>query len=190
KNESQHVVGGDAVLPPAQATGVRCDVAADRADLIRGRVRRIPQTVLGRRRLDLEVEGPWLDDGNPGRDIDLDGAHSFQTQNDASGNRRGSAREAASGPAWHDRYPILGCPSNCSLHLRSVTRSDHCDRDSGSLVPGPVEAVVFAADRIGAHRIAESRGKLLQRRFHAAQTSPVCAAPRKRAYRLLLRSRT
>ena len=45
--EAEHVVGGDAVLDAAQAAGVGGDVAADRADLVRRRVRRVPEPVLG-----------------------------------------------------------------------------------------------------------------------------------------------
>ena len=48
--EAEHVVGGDAVLHAAQAAGVGGDVAADRADLERRRVRRVPEAVLGARR--------------------------------------------------------------------------------------------------------------------------------------------
>ena len=43
--EAEHVVGGHAVLHAAQPAGVGGDVAADRADLVRRRVRRVPQTV-------------------------------------------------------------------------------------------------------------------------------------------------
>ena len=46
--EAEHVVGGDAVLHAAQAAGVGGDVAADRADLERAGVRRVPEAVLGR----------------------------------------------------------------------------------------------------------------------------------------------
>ena len=53
--QAEHVVGGDAVLHAAQAAGVGGDVAADRADLVRRRVRRVPEAVLGRRRLHLGV---------------------------------------------------------------------------------------------------------------------------------------
>ena len=46
--QAQHVVGGDAVLDAAQAAGVGGEVAADRAPVVAGRVRRIEQP--GRRR--------------------------------------------------------------------------------------------------------------------------------------------
>ena len=60
--EPEHVVGRDAVLHAAQPAGVGRDVAADRADLVRRRVRRVPEAVLRPRRLDLRVEGARLDD--------------------------------------------------------------------------------------------------------------------------------
>ena len=48
--EAEDVVGGDAVLHAAQPAGVGGDVAADRADLVRRRVRRVPEAVLARAR--------------------------------------------------------------------------------------------------------------------------------------------
>ena len=56
----EHVVGRHAVLHAAQAAGVGGDVAADAADLVRRRVGRIPQPVLGDGLLDLGVEQPRL----------------------------------------------------------------------------------------------------------------------------------
>ena len=56
--EPEHVVGGDAVLHAAQPARVGGDVAADGADLVRRRVGRIPEAVLGGRGLDVHVEGP------------------------------------------------------------------------------------------------------------------------------------
>ena len=48
--EAEHVVGRDAVLHAAQPAGVGRHVAADRADLERRRVGRVPEPVLGGRR--------------------------------------------------------------------------------------------------------------------------------------------
>ena len=63
---AEHVVGGDAVFHAAQAAGVGRDVAADAADLVRRRVGRIPQAVLGDGLLDLGVEQPGLADRGAG----------------------------------------------------------------------------------------------------------------------------
>ncbi len=70
--EAEHVVGGHPVLDAAQPAGVGGDVAADRADLVRRRVGRVPQSVLRGRGLHLGVEGPRLDHRDPGGDVDLD----------------------------------------------------------------------------------------------------------------------
>ena len=68
--QPEHVVGRDAVLHAAQPAGVGGDVAADRADLERRRVGRVPEPVLRGRRLDLGVERAGLGHqrcGSPGR---------------------------------------------------------------------------------------------------------------------------
>src|SRR4029453_17466400 len=128
--KSKHIVGRDAVLHTTQAAGVCRNIAANRANLVRGGIWRIPEPVLSYRRFDISIKGAGLDDGDSGGDIDLDRAHSLQAQDDASGNRRGSAGQPASPPAWHYRYVVLGPPSNCGLHLGSVCRTDNRNRNS------------------------------------------------------------
>ena len=49
--QAEHVIAGDAVLQAAQAARVGGHVAADRGPRCAGRVRRVPQSVLGHRRL-------------------------------------------------------------------------------------------------------------------------------------------
>ena len=120
--EPEHVVGRDAVLHAAQSARIRRDVAADRADFVRRRVRRIPQAMLSRRRLDFGIEGTGLDHGDSGSDVDLDRAHPLQAQHDAAGNRRGSAGEATARPPRHHRYAVLGRPSNRGLTTCGASR--------------------------------------------------------------------
>ena len=74
--QAQHVVGGDAVLHAAQAAGVGGEVAADRAPVVAGRVRRIEQPGSGDGVAQRLVHHAGLDDGEPVGRRDLeDGVH-------------------------------------------------------------------------------------------------------------------
>src|SRR5690606_22362286 len=79
---AEDVVGGDAVFHAAQAAGVGGDVAADRADLVRGRVRRVPEAVCGDGLFDLGVVQAGLDGGRAGDGVDVDVPHEFGGQHD------------------------------------------------------------------------------------------------------------
>src|SRR5699024_12180372 len=59
---TQHVVCGDAVCHAAQAASIRCDIAADRAELKRRRIRWIPEPMFSCSCLNLCVERAGLND--------------------------------------------------------------------------------------------------------------------------------
>ena len=63
--QAHHVVGGDAVLHAAQAAGVGGEVAADRAPVVAGGVRRIEQPGAGDGVAQRLVHHARLDDGEP-----------------------------------------------------------------------------------------------------------------------------
>ena len=88
--DAEHVVHGEAVLQAVRAAGVLGDVAADRADLLARRIRRV--VVAERRDLsrDLEVGDARLDRDAPIRDVDLE--HAIQpSQRDDDAAAGGSA---------------------------------------------------------------------------------------------------
>src|SRR5699024_4307277 len=63
---AQHVVCGDAVFHAAQAASIRCDIAADRAELKRRRIRWIPEPMFSCSCLNLCVERAGLSDCRTG----------------------------------------------------------------------------------------------------------------------------
>ena len=114
--EAEHVVGGDPVLHAAQAAGVGRDVAADRADLVRAGVRRVPEALRGGGPLHLDVEGAGLDHGDPAGGVDLDRAHPLGRQHDAAvdGERpagQPGARRPAARPGRRARSPSASSPA-------------------------------------------------------------------------------
>ena len=163
--QPEHVVGGDPVLHTAQPAGIGGDVAADRADLVRGRVRRVPESVRGRCRLDLGVEGARLDHRDPGRDVDLDGPHPLQAEHDTAVDRGRAAGQAAAGPAGDQRHAVGGRPAYGRLYVVGVTGADHRDRRAGGRIPGPVEPVVLAGDGIGPYGVPDGFRQFLQYRL-------------------------
>ena len=96
---AEHVVGRHAVLDAAQPAGVRRRVAADRADLERRRVRRVPEPVLGGCLLHLDVEQARLHDRHARHRVDADVAHLLQRQHDAALDRGRPARQPRAGAA-------------------------------------------------------------------------------------------
>src|SRR5699024_4251601 len=63
---TQHIVCGDAVFHTAQATSIRCDIAAKRAELKRRRIRWIPEPMFSCSCLNLCVERAGLNDCRAG----------------------------------------------------------------------------------------------------------------------------
>ena len=147
--EAEHVVGGDAVLHAAQAAGVGRDVAADRADLVRAGVRRVPEALRGGGPLDLDVEGAGLDDGDPAGGVDLDGAHPLGRQHDAAVDRERPAGQARARAPRHDRDAVCARPAHGRLHLLGGLGPHGGERGAGGGVVGPVEAVLLQGVRGG-----------------------------------------
>ena len=149
--EAEHVVGGDAVLHAAQAAGVGRDVAADRADLERRRVGRVPEAVLGRRPLDVGVERAGLGDGHLARRVDLDGVHPLQAEHQTPVDRRRSAGQPTAGTSRHDADVVRRRPPHRGLHVLGALGAHHRQRHPGRLVLRPVEAVLLHRVDLGHH---------------------------------------
>ena len=122
---ADHVVGGEAVLQAVRAAGVLRDVAADRADLLARRVRRVVVAVRCRRLGDVEVDHARLDDGT----LVLtayggDGAHPRRHDQHALGVRQRPTGQPGPGAAGDVRHLVLGARTDDSGELRSVLGYD------------------------------------------------------------------
>ena len=173
--EAEHVVRGHPVLDAAQPAGIGGDVAADRADLVRGRVGRIPQAVRGRGCLQLGIERTRLDHRDAGRGVDLDPPHPFQTEHDSAVDGRSAAGQAAAGPARNHRHRMRRRPTQHGLHLIRIGRPDHRQRRAGTGCAGPVEPVVLQRRRLGCHRVGRQGGDQLLDRRSGLAALPVLA---------------
>ncbi len=120
---AKYVVGGDAVFHAAQPAGVGRDVAADAADLIRRRVGRVPQAVLGDGLLHLGVEQPGLADRGTRDGVDDDVAHLLRRQHDSAVDRGGATGQTGAHAAGHHRYLVGGRPPQNGLHLFGPQRA-------------------------------------------------------------------
>ena len=94
----EHVVAGDAVLEAAQPAGVGGDVAADRRPRGAGRVRRVPQAVLGDGGLEVVVDDAGLHDGDQVVGVDLERPGPSATGRGRRSRRRRSRRRTARCP--------------------------------------------------------------------------------------------
>ena len=170
--EAEHVVGGDAVLDAAQAARVGRHVAADRADLERGRIGRIPEAVLGGRPLDVGVESPRLRDRHLRGRVDLDRAHPFQADHQAAVDGRRAAGQAAARPSRHDADVVGRSPAHRGLHLACVLRPHHRHGYAGRLVARPVEAVLLHRVGLRHHHAVGQRGdQVLDGRLHCSHAA-------------------
>ena len=152
--QAEDVVGGDAVLHAAQPARVGGDVAADRADLERRRVGRVPQAVLGGGRLHLGVEGARLDHRDPAGDVDLDGPHPLQADHDARRRRPTSRRTGR-------------------CRRRAARRAPGARRPSA-----PRSAPGRRPPRARPRAVCRRRGRALQSwRYRSQTSSSVCTTP-------------
>ncbi|SIG51820.1 Uncharacterised protein [Mycobacteroides abscessus subsp. abscessus] len=149
----EHVVRRHPVLDAAEPARVRRDVAADRAELVRRGVRRVPQAVLGGRGLDLGVEGPRLDDGDAGRRVDGDLPHPVEADDDAALDRGAAAREAGAGAAGDDGDLCGRGDADDGLDVLGRGRADDGQRHARI-------RVVRAIPPIGVHRIGVGDDRL------------------------------
>ena len=92
-HRSDHMVHREAVLQAVGAPGVLREVAADRAHLLAGRVRRVVEAVRGHCFRHLEVRHTGLNDDSLGVEVDLHHAiHPRERDDDSLGDRQRPAR--------------------------------------------------------------------------------------------------
>ena len=111
------------------AAGVLGDVAADRAHLLARRVGRVEEAVGRNRPRHVEVRHAGLDAHPPVGGIDLeDAVHARQADDDALGDRHGSAGEARPRSARDERRPVGAAHPHRGLHLLGRARQDDRER--------------------------------------------------------------
>ena len=119
--EGEDVVAGDAVLDAAHPAGVRRDVAADRRPGRAGRVRWVPEAVLGAGGAQVVVDDAGLDHREAFDGVDLqDGRHPLEADDDAAADGVGAAGQAGAGAARDDRHTVQDAPPDDGAHLLGV----------------------------------------------------------------------
>ena len=152
--EAEHVVGGHAVLHAAQAARVGRDVAADRADLVRAGVGRVPEAVLGRGALDLDVERARLDDGDPARRC--------RSRRPPSARSRARCRRRPRAPHRTARTRHRGARRGCRAALAQRTVACTCRRSRPARRRGGCRRWRRASSRSGTSRACPGRSRRLR----------------------------
>ena len=137
----EHVVDGEAVLEAVRAARVLGDVAADRADLLRGGVGRVVEALRRDRARDVEVRDARLDDDLPALDVDLEDARQARERDDDPlGYRQRAAGEPGAGAARDERDPMRVTGPDHGRHLgRALGQRDQ--RRDDAAVGQPVALV-------------------------------------------------
>ena len=171
----EHVVDGEAVLEAVRAAGVLGDVASDRADLLRGRIRRVVEAVGRDRARDVEVRDAGLDDDLPALDVDLEDARQARERDDDPfGHRQRAAGETGAGAAGDERDPLLVAQPDDRLHLRGAARERDESRDDA--VTGQAVALVRPQLLRLADRLRD-RGEPVEQRGSHPKRPRMNAAP-------------
>ena len=106
--ETEHVIGGEAVLEAVRAARVLGHVAADGAHRLRRRIGRVIVAGGADGAADVEVDDARLDANEAVLEIDLeDSLHPRGRDDDASLDGQRAARKAGARPARHDGQPVF-----------------------------------------------------------------------------------
>ncbi len=148
--QPEHRVARDAVLHAAQPAGIRADVAADRAELVAGRVGRVEEALRGDRGLQLGIDDAGLDDRHEVLAVDLDDpVHARQRDRQRPLDAGRTAGQPAPRAARHDRDAMLGGDPHDRGDLLGGGRQRDCQRQPGLEVRGLVAPIRLAVTRIG-----------------------------------------
>ncbi len=157
--QPQHVVAGDAVLDAAHPAGVGGDVAAYGRPGGAGRVRRVPQPVLGAGPAQIVVDDAGLHHGQPLAGVDLQHlVHGLEGHHDGAVQGVGPARQPGARAARHQRHPVLQAPAHQGAHLGGGPGPGHGERTA---VRGPLGLVVPVA----VHGLRRRQDPALGQRF-------------------------
>ena len=144
---AEDVVGGEAVLETVRATGVLREVAADGADLLARRVRRVVVPVRCGCLRDVEVDDARLDDRALVLTSDSgDGPHPGRHDQHTVGVGQRPAGQTRAGSAGDVRHPVLGTGTHDRGELPGVLRYD----DQGRRHPVVRQAVALVGPQPGA----------------------------------------
>ena len=173
-----HMVGGEAVFEAVRTAGVFGDVAADRAHLLAGRVGCVVETVPGDRAADLEVGDAGLHSRPPVGHVHIqDPVHPGQADDDALGDRHGTAGEAGAGTAGNERDGVSGAHPHHRGHLLGGAGQHHRLWDR----PPAGQAVALVRPqlrRLGQHGILRKRRPQLGDQRHASScVITICSRP-------------
>jgi hypothetical protein len=138
---AEHVVGGEAVLQAVRAAGVLREVAADRADLLAGGVRRVVVAVRRRGPRHVEVDHPRLHDRALVVAAYLpDRPHPRGHDEHPVGPRQRPSGQPGAGAPRHERQPVLGARADHGGELLGGLGDHH--QPGGHLVVGETVALV------------------------------------------------
>ena len=133
--DREHVRGRDARREAVRTAGVRRDVAADRAGLLRRRIRRVVQPEVRDRPSEIEIEQAWLDPGDPGVGVDVEEAvHAGGDDDDGVFERRRAAGEPGAAAPGHERPAVLAGDTTAAA-TSSADRGQHTATACPSLTP-------------------------------------------------------
>jgi len=140
-----------------RAAGVRGDVAADRARLLRRRVRRVVQPEVVHGSAEVEIEHSGLDPGVALVGIDLEDLVQVGGDDDEwVADGRGSPGEAGAAPPGYEGTIVLRRDSDGSRDIRAAAREAH-RRRIAPVHPG-VTLVERELQRLGARPVGPERG--------------------------------
>ena len=121
--------GGEAVFEAVGAAGIFCDVAADGADRLRGRVGSVEIILRGDAVADVEIDYAGFDDGVGVGEIDFeDFVHAGEADDDAFRSRQRAAGESCASASGDERDAMPGTDANDGLNLVPGARQDNGGR--------------------------------------------------------------
>ena len=126
--DRQDVRGRDARREAVRTAGVRRDVAADRAGLLRRRIRRVVQPEVRDGPGEIEIEQAWLNPGDAGVGVDVEEPVHVGGDNDHGVFewRRAAGEPGAAAPG-DERPAVLAGDTNGGGDLVGRSRPTHCD---------------------------------------------------------------
>jgi hypothetical protein len=114
----EHMVNGETVLQAVRAAGVFRHVAANRAHLLTGRIRRVVKAMRGDLTCDLEIGDAGLDGDTAVRNVDIENTiQSRETDEQPAWNRQRPSRQSAAVATRHERDVMTMAEAHHRLHL-------------------------------------------------------------------------
>ena len=155
--ERQHVRARHAVGQAMRSAGVRVDVAADRADLLRGGIGRVRESGRRERGCEIEVEDAGLDPRQAVFRAHLeDPVHLGGDDDERVADRRGAAGKAGAAAARDHRQVVVGRDAHARGHVLGAPR-EH-DEPGRALRRARRRARRAERERVGEHRVGAERG--------------------------------